>query len=156
MNIKCASCIHSDFCTDRDDPTAAARCGHFKFKEDLKTGYNSPIKYIQGKLETKLEGDIMNAVFNYGIQVDKDELIKALNYDRDQYAIGYRDGTFDERRAAEEDPEQAAAILKEHCRRSGTCVGCFMADNCDGRRPEEWSLPEEQEAEHENQKKGDK
>ena len=147
MNIKCASCTHSDFCADREDPTAAVRCDHFKFKEDLKTGDESPIKLIQGAFETKLEGDTMNAVFNYGIQVDKDELIKALNYDRDQYAIGYRDGTFDERRAAEEDPEQAAAILKEHCRRLKTCDGCFMDGNCRYGRPEEWRLPGEQEAE---------
>jgi hypothetical protein len=34
----------------------------------------------------------MEAVSKYCISVDKDELIKALNYDREQYEIGYKEG----------------------------------------------------------------
>lgn len=54
--------------------------------------YRSPIEIIQGKLETKIENDIMTAVQRYGIRVDKEELIKALDYDRKQYMKGYEDG----------------------------------------------------------------
>lgn len=31
-------------------------------------------------------------VYHYGFDVDKDELVKALQYDRDQYNKGYQDG----------------------------------------------------------------
>ena len=54
--------------------------------------YQSPIELIHQGLETKVENDIFKAILNYGINVDKDELIKALKYDRDQYEKGYADG----------------------------------------------------------------
>lgn len=50
--------------------------------------YDSPIKIIQKALETKMENDIFTAVQHYDIDVDKEELIKALRYDRDQYEKG--------------------------------------------------------------------
>jgi hypothetical protein len=53
--------------------------------------YKSPIEVIYGQMQTQLEGDIFRTVQNYGINVDKDELIKALAYDRNQYDVGYRD-----------------------------------------------------------------
>lgn len=40
----------------------------------------------------QLEGDIYRAIQTYNINVDKDELIKALNYDRHQYEKGFSDG----------------------------------------------------------------
>ena len=54
--------------------------------------YQSPIELIHQGWETKVENDIFEAILNYGINVDKDELIKALKYDRDQYEKGYVDG----------------------------------------------------------------
>ena len=53
--------------------------------------YKSPIEVIYGQMQTHLDGDVIQAVQKYGITVDKDELIKALKYDRDQYAAGYAD-----------------------------------------------------------------
>lgn len=53
--------------------------------------YKSPIEVVCGQLQTKFEGDVVKAVQSYNINVDKDELIKALAYDRDQYDAGYRD-----------------------------------------------------------------
>lgn len=47
--------------------------------------YESPIKVIQGELETQLEGEILKAVHRVSVVVDKDELIQALRYDRKQY-----------------------------------------------------------------------
>lgn len=54
-------------------------------------GYESPIRMIVGEMETKMEADTMSVIQRYGIDVDKDELIKALNYDRQQYEKGYSD-----------------------------------------------------------------
>jgi len=55
------------------------------------SGYESPIRMIVGEMETKMETDTMSVIQRYGIDVDKEELIKALNYDREQYDKGYRD-----------------------------------------------------------------
>lgn len=43
---------------------------------------------------------VMKATVGANITVDKDELIKALRYDRDQYAKGYGDGYQDGKRDA--------------------------------------------------------
>jgi hypothetical protein len=54
--------------------------------------YKSPIETFQTGIEYQFENDIMNMIQKYGITVDKDELLKALRYDRDQYDKGYVDG----------------------------------------------------------------
>jgi hypothetical protein len=53
--------------------------------------YKSPIDIIYGQMETQIEGEIFHAVQKYGINVDKEELIRALEYDRGQYSKGYAD-----------------------------------------------------------------
>ena len=54
--------------------------------------YKSPIDVVVGAIKTEFENHVFKAVQDCGISVDKDELIKALKYDRDQYEQGYRDG----------------------------------------------------------------
>ena len=54
--------------------------------------YNSPINIIYGQMQKQMEGDVLRAVQQYDINVDKDELIRALAYDRGQYEKGFRDG----------------------------------------------------------------
>lgn len=54
--------------------------------------YESPVKIIQGQMETQLENNIFSAIQHYGIEVNRDELVSALMYDRHQYEKGYRDG----------------------------------------------------------------
>ena len=54
--------------------------------------YESPINIIISKLCTKLESDCVKSVQSYGFDVDKEELAKALNYDRKQYEKGHTDG----------------------------------------------------------------
>ena len=54
--------------------------------------YESPIKIIQDKMRMQYDDDIYKVVQAYDISVDKDELIKALKYDRQQYEKGFRDG----------------------------------------------------------------
>lgn len=47
--------------------------------------YNSPIELFHGDMNVELEGTILKAVANVGVNVNKEELLKALNYDRKQY-----------------------------------------------------------------------
>lgn len=53
--------------------------------------YESPINVICGEMQMRLEDEILEAVKNIGFYVDKDELVKALSYDRNQYSKGYND-----------------------------------------------------------------
>lgn len=60
--------------------------------------YESPITLIteieKDLMQAEEEG-VMQAVWKTGVDVDKDELIRALNYDRGQYDKGYADGKRD-------------------------------------------------------------
>lgn len=56
------------------------------------SGYESPITMIVGEMEAKMESDTMSVIQRYGIDVNKEELIKALDYDRKQYEKGYQNG----------------------------------------------------------------
>lgn len=53
--------------------------------------YQSPIEIIQGQLMTEYENGVLKAVQKYDIHCNKEELIKALMYDRNQYEKGYKD-----------------------------------------------------------------
>ena len=53
--------------------------------------YQSPIEVIQTQMRNVIEGEIYKAVMGVGVTVDKDELMKALAYDRNQYQKGYKD-----------------------------------------------------------------
>ena len=54
--------------------------------------YESPIDQFTSAVQAKLEKDLMCEVSQIaGYEVDKEELIKALKYDRDQYNKGYED-----------------------------------------------------------------
>lgn len=80
------------------------------YEDMLSNMYESPIRTFQKQLEMRYENGIMNAVAEYGIHVDKDELVKALNYDRNQYDKGYSDAInkhkwHDLREAPEDLPE---------------------------------------------------
>lgn len=57
--------------------------------------YESPIKIITGKIQTQIDDEIYRAVQNVGINVDKEELLKALEYDRGQYEEGWKEGFHD-------------------------------------------------------------
>lgn len=53
--------------------------------------YQSPIDVIVGQMNLRMENEICKAVQNVGVTVDKEELLKALQYDRGQYQKGYKD-----------------------------------------------------------------
>jgi hypothetical protein len=59
------------------------------------TMYKSPIEIICGDIQKKIDNDIYSVTQKYDIRVDKNELIQALAYDRDQYKKGYIDGKRD-------------------------------------------------------------
>lgn len=57
--------------------------------------WKSPIEIaeeITKQIDMDFENGIIKAVQRVGIDVDKEELLKALQYDRGQYEKGYQDG----------------------------------------------------------------
>ena len=54
--------------------------------------YESPIELIEKDLRIQVENDVYKAVLDTGVSVNKDELVRALQYDRGQYEKGYADG----------------------------------------------------------------
>ena len=67
--------------------------------------YEPPIHKLLTEIETNLrqqeENAVLQAVVSVGVNVDKEELIKALQYDRGQYEKGYEDGCRDSRKHGE-------------------------------------------------------
>lgn len=61
--------------------------------------YNSPIELlvtdIQNQIVKQQDEEVYQAVLHYVPNVDKEELLRALKYDRDQYEKGYMDGKAD-------------------------------------------------------------
>ena len=54
--------------------------------------WESPIKVMHKQVKMQMEEEILKAVQEVGIVVDKEELMKALKHDREQYKKGYADG----------------------------------------------------------------
>lgn len=54
--------------------------------------YKSPVTLLLDKFDEKVVDNIYQIVNHYFVDVDKDELLKALRYDRDQYDRGRLDG----------------------------------------------------------------
>ena len=54
--------------------------------------YKSPIEVIADEMKFRYDNEIIRAVQRYDIKIDKDELVRALEYDRHQYEKGYADG----------------------------------------------------------------
>lgn len=77
--------------------------------------YKAPIEIcrtiedIIQKVVEETDNQVYEAVFRVGVNVDKEELIKALRYDRGQYEKGYADGV---RTFAERLKQKALAIHK--------------------------------------------
>lgn len=58
--------------------------------------YKSPIEVITNNMMTEIkksqDNQVYQAVLSVGVNVDKAELLQALQYDRRQYQKGYADG----------------------------------------------------------------
>ncbi len=65
-------------------------------KELMMGMYESPIELITDKVLTQIrkgqEDYVYEVVQNMGVNVNKEELLKALEYDRQQYCKGFEDG----------------------------------------------------------------
>ncbi len=61
--------------------------------------YKSPIQVAHNKVMDEVrrafDNDILSSILSYDIHVDRGELIRALQYDRNQYEKGYADGKAD-------------------------------------------------------------
>jgi hypothetical protein len=78
--------------------------------------YESCIEVVTRSVPSKIEGEILNKIVEIGVNVDKDELIKALQYDRDQYDKGYEDGQSD----AEEEIKRLERICNSYALQYGS------------------------------------
>ena len=65
--------------------------------------YDSYFKQIAEKIDEHTGNAVCEAVVECGVNVDKEQLLKALAYDRHQYEQGYRDGLEEGYRRAIED-----------------------------------------------------
>ena len=57
--------------------------------------YESPIQLFTTDLASEIDGEVLRITQSYGIDVNKEEIVKALQYDRNQYDKGYADAKAD-------------------------------------------------------------
>lgn len=74
-------------------------------------GYQSPIQQIVSDMSLKMENDIYTAAQKVCTYVDKEELIKALSYDRGQWEQGYANGYSE---GYEQGRKEALESIKEY------------------------------------------
>ena len=92
--------------------------------------YESPIEIFMKQIRMKQDEAVLQAVQDIGIEVHKDELIKALQYDRGQYEKGYADGQKDAKEAQNIDPESLRpqgewiSRLPRHWKGKDECSRC--------------------------------
>jgi glycerol-3-phosphate responsive antiterminator len=75
--------------------------------------WESPVTITQeiaSQIARSTDDYIMSEIYKTGVVVNKEELIKAINYDRDQYNKGYCDGF----NTAVEMTWTSAELLEEH------------------------------------------
>ena len=91
--------------------------------------YKSPIDVLLTQRRAEFENNIYTIIQNYGINVDKDELIKALQYDREQYDKGYADGRNEARsEVAREIFVEIEKILPSNLTVNGTFYRIYLKD----------------------------
>lgn len=68
------------------------------YESPIEMFYNDTIQNIANQIKEETDDRIVCEVkMQCGVNIDKDELIKALKYDRDQYNKGYQDAMNDAR-----------------------------------------------------------
>lgn len=99
----------------------------------LSVGWKSQIDTYTEEVQTAFDGEVLKAVQRVGIIVDRDELLKALAYDRGQYKKGYEDG---------KKARDAEIVRCKDCKfyrswgRANICE-CWTADPYEAAEPEE-------------------
>lgn len=84
--------------------------------------YESPISIYAKDVATQLEDEVLKVVQSYSVFVNREELIRALRYDREQYDKGYRDGK-DFRQYEGVKPYKSGN--RWHCGECSTVIGRF-------------------------------
>lgn len=92
------------------------------YKSPIKANFAEPI-YEQ--VQDAFDNAVFKAVQEMSIEVDKDELIKALQYDRDQYDKGYRDGRVRENVQGEWIESPYFSPLSDGTKIAYKCSVCF-------------------------------
>jgi len=64
----------------------------FLLESEVKKMYKSPIEIFVDDMITEYENGIVKVLQKYKISCNKEELTKALVYDRDQYKKGFEEG----------------------------------------------------------------
>lgn len=104
--------------------------------------YKSMFEIIRKEMEMQVENEVYKAVQKYDIHVDKEELIKALKYDRGQYEKGYWDAKeelFDRINTLERDKIALEKALDKACERLETYD--MLITDCDNKyywKAEKW------------------
>lgn len=103
--------------------------------------YESPIRLLTKQLETHMreqhDKQIFEAIQKFGVDVDRDELIKALAYDRYQYDKGYADGRADAQRwisVEEKGPVFPCVVYDGHNPPYTPSCGIVMLEDHDGKK----------------------
>ena len=84
--------------------------------------YKSPIeitKTISEQMIKREEEMILEEIVHCGVRVDKEELIKALEYDRRQYDKGFRDGVIEFAENSVDQVEKARLKYQRLCKEQG-------------------------------------
>lgn len=96
---------------------------------DCLNGYESPVTVCYEDMLTHIrdsaDGQIM-AEIKMHVDVDRDELIKAMNYDRNQYATGYRNGYAD----AQKHGKWMGSVCSECGNSTSFYYDCDYCPNC--------------------------
>lgn len=87
---------------------------------DSMNGYESPVTLFEGpwhqiaeKISKDTDSFIFDSITSLGISIDKEELIKAIQYDRDQYSKGYKNGYEAGYMAAMEGVQSLASFISD-------------------------------------------
>lgn len=90
--------------------------------------YESPVEIMYGAMKSEIEGAVYKAIQDVGIKVDKEELLRALMYDRQQYETGFKDGMKNAllKIAADANAKEVEICLLHHMKweDDGCCLDC--------------------------------
>lgn len=93
--------------------------------------YESPIVLmekvdkISKDFGEKLEDHVVEVIRSYYVNVDKEELVKALKYDRDQYDKGFKDGY---EKAKKEMEEKVRKWCRANCFPGALCPDTYCIE----------------------------
>lgn len=105
------------------------------YKQEISQSYDTIIKVSLFPVEQIIEDNILKQICSYGIDIDKEQLLSALSYDRNQYEKGYYNGIT---RAIDkmakmiyENEKLAETIRTDICNKQGCHYECVQQEpNC--------------------------